>query len=98
MAIRDETRMLLESMNRLFEDKSTKQIIDAAETGVFAGGWVAMIKGAGARGWMMILSAFLVAILGIALMSDPVTLMYGEHGLLAGELALPVHRARAGGV
>ena len=50
---------------------------------VFAGGWVAMIKGAGARGWMMILSAFVVAILGIALMSDPVTLMYGEHGLLA---------------
>jgi hypothetical protein len=50
---------------------------------VFAGGWVAMIKGAGARGWMMILSAFLVAILGIALLSDPVTLMYGEHGLLA---------------
>jgi acyl-CoA dehydrogenase len=36
MAIRDETRMLLESMNRLFEDKSTKQIIDAAETGIFA--------------------------------------------------------------
>ena len=50
---------------------------------VFAGGWVAMIKGAGARGWMMILSAFLVAILGIALLSDPVSLMYGEHGLLA---------------
>ncbi|WP_333890669.1 hypothetical protein [Mycolicibacterium gadium] len=50
---------------------------------VFAGGWVAIIKGAGARGWMMILSAFLVAILGIALLSDPVTLMYGEHGLLA---------------
>ena len=36
MAIRDETRMLLESMSRLFEDKCTKQIIDAAETGVFA--------------------------------------------------------------
>jgi acyl-CoA dehydrogenase len=36
MAIRDETRMLLESMNRLFEDKSTKQVIDAAETGTFA--------------------------------------------------------------
>jgi acyl-CoA dehydrogenase len=36
MAIRDETRMLLESMGRLFEDKSTKQVIDAAETGVFA--------------------------------------------------------------
>jgi acyl-CoA dehydrogenase len=36
MAIRDETRMLLESMNRLFEDKSTKQVIDRAETGVFA--------------------------------------------------------------
>ncbi|MBS0639567.1 MAG: acyl-CoA/acyl-ACP dehydrogenase [Proteobacteria bacterium] len=36
MAIRDETRMLLESMNRLFEDKSIKQVIDAAETGVFA--------------------------------------------------------------
>lgn len=50
---------------------------------LFAGGWVAMIKGAGARGWMMILSAFVVAILGIALMSDPVTLMYGERGLLA---------------
>jgi acyl-CoA dehydrogenase len=36
MSIRDETRMLLESMNRLFEDKSTKQVIDRAETGVFA--------------------------------------------------------------
>ena len=36
MAIRDETRMLLESMGRLFEDKCTKQIVDAAETGVFA--------------------------------------------------------------
>ena len=36
MAIRDETRMLLESMGRLFEDKCTKQTIDAAETGVFA--------------------------------------------------------------
>ena len=36
MAIRDETRMLLESMTRLFEDKCTKQIVDAAETGVFA--------------------------------------------------------------
>lgn len=37
MAMRDETRMLLESMGRLFEDKSTKQVIDASETGVFAG-------------------------------------------------------------
>jgi acyl-CoA dehydrogenase len=36
MAIRDETRMLLESMTRLFEDKSVKQVIDRAETGVFA--------------------------------------------------------------
>ncbi len=36
MAIRDETRMLLESMNRLFEDHCTKQVADAAETGVFA--------------------------------------------------------------
>jgi acyl-CoA dehydrogenase len=36
MAIRDETRMLLESMNRLFEDKSTKPVIDRAEAGVFA--------------------------------------------------------------
>lgn len=36
MAIRDETRMLLESITRLFEDKATKQIIDSAETGVFA--------------------------------------------------------------
>jgi acyl-CoA dehydrogenase len=36
MAIRDETRMLLESMGRLFEDKCTKQVVDAAETGVFA--------------------------------------------------------------
>ena len=35
MAIRDETRMLLESMNRLFEDHCTKQVADAAETGVF---------------------------------------------------------------
>jgi acyl-CoA dehydrogenase len=36
MAIRDETRMLLESMTRLFEDKATKQVIDRAETGTFA--------------------------------------------------------------
>lgn len=36
MAIRDETRMLLESMNRLFEDKATKQVIDRSETGEFA--------------------------------------------------------------
>src|ERR1700752_3390016 len=36
MAIRDETRMLLESMTRLFEDHCTKQVADAAETGVFA--------------------------------------------------------------
>jgi len=36
MAIRDETRMLLESMTRLFEDHCTKQVVDAAETGVFA--------------------------------------------------------------
>jgi acyl-CoA dehydrogenase len=36
MAMRDETRMLLESMTRLFEDKSTKQVIDRAENGEFA--------------------------------------------------------------
>ncbi len=36
MAMRDETRMLLESMGRLFEDHCTKQVIDAAETGIFA--------------------------------------------------------------
>ena len=36
MAIRDETRMLLETMGRLFEDKATKQAADAAETGTFA--------------------------------------------------------------
>jgi acyl-CoA dehydrogenase len=37
MAIRDETRMLLESVGRLFEDKCGKPAIDRAETGVFAG-------------------------------------------------------------
>ena len=36
MAMRDETRMLLESMSRLFEDKCTKQVVDAAEKGNFA--------------------------------------------------------------
>src|SRR5262249_44488433 len=35
MAMRDETRMLLESMNRLFEDHCTKAVLDAAETGTF---------------------------------------------------------------
>lgn len=45
MAIRDETRMLLESMTRLFEDKCTKQVADAAETGVFAQGlWDAVAE------------------------------------------------------
>ncbi len=33
--MRDETRMLLESMGRLFEDHCTKQVADAAETGNF---------------------------------------------------------------
>jgi acyl-CoA dehydrogenase len=33
--MRDETRMLLESMNRLFEDLCTKQVADSAETGSF---------------------------------------------------------------
>ncbi len=36
MAIRDETRMLLESMERLFQDKCTKKVVDAAEQGAFA--------------------------------------------------------------
>src|ERR1700691_171680 len=35
MAMRDETRMLLESMGRLFEDKCTKQVVDLAEKGRF---------------------------------------------------------------
>jgi hypothetical protein len=35
MAMRDETRMLLESMGRLFEDHCTKSVADAAETGTF---------------------------------------------------------------
>jgi|SRR5271166_885513 len=50
--------------------------------GVFAGAWT-IIKGAAGRGWMMILSAFMVATVGVLLLSDPVTLMYGDHGLLA---------------
>ena len=33
MAMRDETRMLLESMTRLFEDKATKQVVDARRKG-----------------------------------------------------------------
>jgi acyl-CoA dehydrogenase len=35
MAMRDETRMLLESMSRLFEDKCTKQVVNLAEKGNF---------------------------------------------------------------
>ena len=41
MAMRDETRMLLESMNRLFEDHCTKAVADGAETGTFPDGAVA---------------------------------------------------------
>ena len=33
--MRDETRMLLESVGRLFEDLCTRQVIDAAEAGTF---------------------------------------------------------------
>ena len=33
--MRDETRMLLDSMSRLFEDHCTKAVADAAETGTF---------------------------------------------------------------
>jgi len=36
MAMRDETRMLLESVTRLFENMCAKPVIDLAETGVFA--------------------------------------------------------------
>ena len=36
MTMRDETRMLLESMERLFRDKCTKEVVDAAEKGAFA--------------------------------------------------------------
>jgi acyl-CoA dehydrogenase len=36
MAMRDETRMLLESMDRLFGDKCSKAVVDAAESGTFA--------------------------------------------------------------
>jgi acyl-CoA dehydrogenase len=35
--MRDETRMLLESMSRLFEDHCTKTVADAAEAGTFPG-------------------------------------------------------------
>jgi len=45
MAVRDETRMLLETMQRLFEDKATKQVADAAETGTFASDlWAAVAE------------------------------------------------------
>jgi acyl-CoA dehydrogenase len=45
MVMRDETRMLLESMTRLFEDKSTKQVIAAAEAGTFpADLWAAVAE------------------------------------------------------
>ena len=37
MAMRDETRMLLESMGRLFEDKCTKQVVDAGGEGQLSG-------------------------------------------------------------
>ena len=33
--MRDETRMLLESMGRLFEDHCTKAVADSAEAGTF---------------------------------------------------------------
>lgn len=36
MAMREETRMLLDSMDRLFGDKSTRPVIDRAEKGEFA--------------------------------------------------------------
>ncbi|HET6182021.1 MAG TPA: acyl-CoA dehydrogenase family protein [Acetobacteraceae bacterium] len=35
MAQREETRLLLDSMNRLFEERSTKEIVDRAEKGAF---------------------------------------------------------------
>jgi acyl-CoA dehydrogenase len=35
MVMRDETRMLLESVGRLFEDHCTKEVADRSETGVF---------------------------------------------------------------
>lgn len=45
MAVRDETRMLLETMQRLFEDMATKQVADASETGKFAADlWAAVAE------------------------------------------------------
>lgn len=39
-------------------------------------------RGATARGVMFILSAFMIAVLGVAVLYDPVTLVYGENGIL----------------
>lgn len=39
-------------------------------------------RGATARGLMFILSAFMIAVLGVALLYDPTTLVYGENGIL----------------
>jgi acyl-CoA dehydrogenase len=47
MAMRDETRMLVESMDRLFADHCTKQMIDAAEAGRFPAALWQMISETG---------------------------------------------------
>lgn len=49
---------------------------------VAIGAYVLFGKGESARGWMIILSAFLFTVLGVAVFSDPVEMVYGEHGLL----------------
>ncbi|HET7882753.1 MAG TPA: acyl-CoA dehydrogenase family protein [Acetobacteraceae bacterium] len=45
--MRDETRMLLESMGRLFEDHCTKAVADAAETGIFPAALWQVVSGTG---------------------------------------------------
>ncbi|MBE5408240.1 hypothetical protein [Mycobacteroides abscessus] len=46
------------------------------------GAYTIFAKGESARGWMIILSAFLITVLGVAIFADPVEMVYGEHGLL----------------
>jgi acyl-CoA dehydrogenase len=45
--MRDETRMLLESIGRLFEDHCTRQVADAAEAGIFPDALWQAVSGTG---------------------------------------------------
>lgn len=69
-------------VNAMFVVSTHMGLLLASMTIAVTVGAFIVYKGETGRGVMFILSAFLIAVLGVALLYDPTTLVYGEHGML----------------